>query len=152
MSQGFQRGGPEGCSIVTQGQCIEGVPIDRGGRGGATCTDMHCCSIEFQCRSNARRIKHIAGVETWLGSAAREAGTQRERERKKKPENHSGGASGCVCSEASPHVSPRLTRRRCFDRRRQVNTEGTRTGAPGREPKSRVLTETPATVAKKNGG
>lgn len=41
---------------------------------GATCTDMHCCSIEFQCRSNARRIKHIAGVETWLGSAEREAG------------------------------------------------------------------------------
>lgn len=43
---------------------------------------MLCCNIEFQCRSNARRIKHITGVETWLGSAERERGRNTLREKK----------------------------------------------------------------------
>lgn len=153
INQDIQRRGgvivawEDGKLSLTQGHYIEGIGID-GGEG--TCTDRHCCSSEFRCHSNARRMKHVKWVESWLVSVQRGA---KKKKRKSPSSLHSGGASGSVWSEASSHTSPRVTRWRSFDHLRQGNTEGMRTRASGRESKWQVLKEAVLVVtAKENDG
>lgn len=92
---------------MTQGQCVEGAALDGGGGLRA-----QICTVAALSSSVAVIPEESSTSQGWRPGLVlqRERQEHRERERKN-PENHSGGASGCVCSEASSHVSPRLTRR-----------------------------------------